>query len=202
MRTKVISLFTLDELDNEARKRAYDAWLQCYSYPWFDENRQVLKAFENVFPVRIREYNYGDCGSAVVRFEMTCDEEVESLTGQRLATYIWNNYKPALYKGKYYSTKGKANADGKYTYQFRHSRVILSTDCVLTGFWLDNEILGPIYDFLRKPDARNFSKLMEDCFYSWLWACCHDLEESMTFEAFESEADANEWEFDEQGNLI
>lgn len=202
MREKVIKVYTVKELDADAKEHAYEEWWKNDFYGWYGENTATLEKFCEVFPVKVTNYEYGPYGPNFVSFHMTTDQdEVENLSGQRLATYIWNNYGYALFKGKYYSKPMMRNEDGTWKHKHRYSKIILETSCVLTGYWIDMEILAEVYDFLKKPDSRTFRELMDDCFHGWTKAASADIEASRSMEAFEEDAEANGWEFEEDGTI-
>jgi hypothetical protein len=216
MRTKTIKIFKLSELSEKAKETAHENWLRNWENTWADENRETLEAFAKVFPVTITDWSYGGRGEGV-GFRMDVDEEVEELRGQRLANYIWNNYRNELFKGKYYRhveprnepiahpklTRSKLSGGpnkGKY-FQAYHG-ITLEHSCVLTGYCMDDVILGPVYEFLDKPDeAVTFRELLENCFDKWVRACNEDSENAQSMETFEADAEANEWEFDQYGNM-
>ena len=192
-----MKVYSVEELSEKALSRACDDWCMNSDYPWGEENRKTLLEFERIFPVEVTDWEYGG-GYKYVRFNMTCDDEVAELEGFRLATYIWNNYKDYIYKGKYYS-KGKY-VDGKYTYVSRHSKIKLEKDCPLTGYYLDYDILKPIYDFLDSSrQSVTFRDLMEECLDSWINACTGDYDSYYSKDNFIETAKDNEWEFYENG---
>ena len=200
MREVTMKVYSVEELGGKALSRAYDDWYMNSDYPWSEENRKTLLEFERIFPVKVTDWQYGG-GYKYVRFHMTCDDEVAELEGFRLAKYIWNNYRHDIYKGKYYS-KGKF-IDGKYHYVSRRSKVNLEQGCNLTGYYLDYDILKPIYDFLDSPEPYvTFEDLMEKCLESWINACEDDYEGYYSIDNFMEIANANNYEFYEDGSMF
>lgn len=192
------TIYKYSELSDKAKERARQWWidLEAVDYAWNKENRETLEAFENLFPVEVKDWEYGHHN--YINFRCTCDEEIENLKGTRLATYLWNNYAKHLFKGMYYSS-GKY-VDGKYQYKSRRSNITLDNTCVLTGYCIDNDILAPIYVFLSKPkDNITFYDLMNDCLQSWVIACRNDYEYALSEENAEESIIANEYEFTEDG---
>jgi hypothetical protein len=49
---------------------------------------------------------------------------------------------------------------------------------------MDEEILGPIYKFLKKPEDITFYTLIRRCLNSWLDACRDDVENYFSFRNF------------------
>ena len=199
MREVTMKVYTVEELSEKALSRAYDNWYMNSDYPCGEENEKTLLEFERVFPVKVTNWQYG--GSyKYVRFHMTCDEVAE-LEGFRLAKYIWNNYRHDIYKGKYYS-KGKF-IDGKYHYVYRRSKVNLEQGCNLTGYYLDYDILKPVWDFLDSPEPYvTFEDLMEKCLNRWIDACEDDYNNYYDKNTFIEMAKDNEWEFYEDGSMF
>ena len=133
---------------------------------------------------------------------MPCEDHISELTGQRLATYIWNNYRE-IWKGKYYSSTTVPT--GRTTppmifYKFRHSKVLLEECCNLTGYCVDLDLLQPIFDFCKKPDSRTFENLMNDCLNDWITACKNDYEATKEYDYIIEEMEANEYLFTKDGN--
>ena len=202
IKTLTYEVYTVDELSPDALERAHMDYLSDGDYYyWADESISTLREFEDIFPVRVRDY---DCGyNNYVNFEMyyCFEDEVYDFTGTRLAKWLWNNYRDRLYKGKYYSTPGKY-VDDKYTYKSRHSKIILDNCCPLTGYCADDAILEPIYKFMASPDNYQTPEdIMNDCLQSWVYACRDDVDASESLESFIDTAQANEWTFTKEGKL-
>ena len=198
MREVTMKVYSVEELSERALERAYYDWCSNSDYPWGEENVKTLLEFERIFPVKVTDWQYGGCYK-YVRFHMTCEDEVAELEGFRLAKYIWNNYKNYIYEGKYYS-KGKY-VDGKYQYVSRRSKINLEKSCPLTGYYLDYDILKPIWGFLDSPRPNiTFRDLMEECLEKWVKACEDDYNDYYSIDNFIEIAKVNEWEFYEDGS--
>jgi hypothetical protein len=72
----------------------------------------------------------------------------------------------------------------------------------MTGYYMDMEILQPIYDFIQQPYEIKWRELIDLCLEAWLNACERDYWECISMESFTEECNANELYFDENGNLI
>jgi len=198
MREVTMKVYSVEELSERALERAYYDWCSNSDYPWGEENKKTLLEFERIFPVKVTDWEYGG-GYKYVKFHMTCENEVAELEGFRLAKYIWNNYKNYIYEGKYYS-KGKY-VDGKYQYVSRRSKINLEKSCPLTGYYLDYDILKPIWGFLDSPRPNiTFRDLMEECLEKWVKACEDDYNDYYSIDNFIEIAKVNEWEFYEDGS--
>ena len=192
MRTKQTTVYGITELPEEAQETAYYEWLNGHCYFWADDNEKTLNAFVNVFPVKIKNWSYGGREQGVnwEFAEPEYDYQICDMSGIRLLKYLYNNYFTDLFKGKYYH-KGKS----------RHSRIIREHCCVLSGYCIDEDILQPIYDFLKKPCKNTtFEDLMGECLENWVIACAKDQEHSTSMEAFIEDCEANGMEFTISGN--
>jgi len=188
MRTIEQEVYSFDELSEGAKERAVtDYWNERPGYAWERENLDSLKKFYDVFSSLVKSGNRNWSDVCIIG-----DDNVMELSGIRAATYLWNNYKDDLYEGKYYYKGGRS----------RHSKIQLMHDCVLTGYYMDEEILEPIYEFLKKPDQRTIEDIMQECVESWRIASEKDYEYQQTQAWFAETAEANDWEFTEDGKFV
>lgn len=218
MKEITIQAFEITELSEKAQERAYNKWLEHHEYFWGDDNRTSLEKFAEIFPVKIRDWSYGDRGAGVF-WDFTESDEIEELSGWRLATYLWNNYNSVIYQKKYLQSfrrdnrifhpmvRQKVQKDretGKeYYWTTVHSNWRIDTyNCPLTGYCIDNSLFDPIWQFMDKPDNRTFKDLLDDCFDMWIKDCEADYEYSTSMEAFIEDCQVNEWSFDEKGRMV
>lgn len=213
-RTIRTKLYKFNELTTAAQEKAIELYRnECAGDEpaWRQENIESMKKFADMFPIDLTDWSVGGRGEGVsFRFTGDYADEIENLSGQRLSTYIWNNYKNQLYKGKYYSglngnkpvyhkrvrTETYKNGNvGNYYY----SAITLDNSCPLTGYGGDMEILDPIYKFLKKPRDINFRDLLEECFEAWIKFCNQDEEYQQSDEYLKEEIEANDFEFTQDG---
>ncbi|WP_434644347.1 hypothetical protein PQ692_14900 (plasmid) [Thermoanaerobacterium thermosaccharolyticum] len=193
MRTITVNIYKIDELSRNAQRKAYENWLEKGEYPWHDDNVRTLHAFEKIFPIKIKGFEYGyeyGEGRNYIYFNFIEDENIENLSGIRLLKYLYNNYFDYITNKKPFYGKSKT----------RKSKIIYNHDCPLTGYCMDLEILDPIYNFLKKPEDITFYTLIRRCLYSWLDACRDDLENYFSFRNFLDIASVNKWEYLENGD--
>lgn len=216
MKTIEVKVFSISELADKAKQKAIKNYIdEGHEYFFADENRQTLERFADLFNLKIRNWSYGDRGSGVSFYFNNTD--VEGLSGFRLSRYIWNNYGNDLFKSVYRSM-GKLDLTEK---RIRHNRVkskeittgpnkgkfsnsynsaiFKDNCCVLTGYCMDESILSPVYEFLKKPTNISFKDLMEECFDSWVKGCEDDLDYYNSDEFIEEEMEANDYLFLEDG---
>lgn len=181
VRTKVYKFAGLSE---QAQARAIDDYRkENDDYPWQGDNIATLKAFMEIFPV---ESNRRGGVRFRERYPDPRYDVLPKLSGQRLATYLWNNYKDDLYKPKYYSRGNSV----------RHSKCQIEPGCVFTGYYMDNEMVKPLYDHMNKPDDRtNFEQLMSECFQAWGEAVEEDIKWVNSDAAIKETIINNEYEF-------
>lgn len=208
MRTETIQLFQFSELSEEAKQVAIEKHreqtIQSGDFHWQNENRQSWEEFMKVFPVEIS--NRGQCIS------FTGSDEVAALSGLRLHKYLLNNYFNDLFKGKYYGSvevkhivkhkrvrNPKAFNNGNFFNPY-YSAITFDNCCVLTGYCMDESILEPVYNFFKNPDNTTFEQLMDECFSAYEKAWEADQEWQLSDEYISETIEANNYEFDEDGN--
>ena len=198
MKTIEINLYSVKELDEDAKEKAFNEYCGSEQYFWGDDNKATLNEFERIFPVIIKDWRYGG-GNSYINFCFTNDDDIENLSGVRLLKYLINNYYDYLYEPKTFTKNKMYTTNNKK----RKSKIIYQkNDCRLTGYCLDCDILEPIYEFLKKPNKYiTFYDLMNDCLQSWLSACEKDYEYTYSEEAFIETSEANEWYYTKDGEF-
>jgi len=210
MQTITLTGYEVSELSENAKENAYNNWLQNADYPFWKDNEDVLYEFADIFNISIRNYQY-DENFSNVSYEINEDEEILNLSGIRLLSYIWNNYKDVLYIGKYrpVHTEKKLNhpritqkilSNGKL-FQSWHSKIFWE-ETALTGYFVGCEMVKPIFDFMENPDKTTFKELLEECITNWEETVNEDVRSCSSIESFEEDANINQWLFSEKGELI
>ena len=63
MREETIKVYKFSELDPKVQEKVIEQFQnEDWLYSWQDENNETLKAFEKIFPVIVRDWEYGGCG--------------------------------------------------------------------------------------------------------------------------------------------
>ncbi len=217
MKTIELKLFEYSELPTEKAKEKAREWfnkdgVNCeYIY---SDARETVKAFFKHFPGSEGRNSWLDISTNNI------NDNILGLSGQRLATYIYNNFGDVLFKGKYFSglpgaydTKlihpcvknweiKQGPNKGKFGRSY-YSRITKENCCVLTGVCYDDDLLGPIYDFLKAPDNTNFEDLLNNCFEALRKSVEDEVEYRIEYrnsrEAIEEDIEANEYTFLEDG---
>ena len=207
MRSMSVNVYKADELSDSAQSEAHINWT-ADGYGWHSDNEKALEEFAKIFPVKITGWEYGG-QYAHVTFELESQFEYDDnpdMAPQRLATYIYNNYYNDIVKGKYFSLWSKTEKSernpsvGKL--KSRHSKVMFESCCPLTGYCVDEDLLQPIFEFLKKPYDTTLNDLMNKCLQAWAKSCDDDFNGSLTLEAFLDSAEANDYEFYEDGRMV
>ena len=192
--TRTYDIFPLAELSTAARETAYSEWLSTFEYAYSSDNRSTLEAFERIFNVKVTNWSYDTCLYSY-RFTSHYSGEEDELSGIRLLKYLVNNYWHTLFKPKTYYLKGNFKKQ-------RRSLLFTDSSCVLTGYCADEDILKPIYDFLKSPDTdTTLYDLMDKCLDSFFKSCRNDMEYLSSEESFEESCEANGYEFLENGKM-
>lgn len=187
-------VYPIAELSEKAIEKAYIDWSMTSEYYDYNENKDTLEKFSELFGIKCYNWTY-DAYTYSFRFDMEHNEEVQKMKGIRLATYITNNYGNNLYTPKMYYNRGYKKK--------RKSRIFTSNSCVLTGYYLDEDILEDIYTFLNRPDAyTSFHSLICKCLNKYFASCRDDVSYRQSEECFKEASLANEWEYLTDGTLF
>ena len=204
MRQQTINIYKFDELSEEVQENVIDDFNCDDLYPWYNDNVDTRTAFESIFPIKIDDWDCDIHRRSFITFHIDNDikKEILEFTGIRLMKYILNMYSDYLFKGKYYSTQG-SYLNGEFTYKYKHSKIIKDTCCVLTGYYMDDSILNPIYNFLKHPSNDiTLYDLMEDCLNSWVVTFESDIKDFYSKESLKDFAEINGYEFYENGKMV
>jgi hypothetical protein len=170
MKTIEINLYSFDELSESAKENAINNYRQKYNYDcqfYFDEIIDSCKEVAELFEFKFgREYT--DVRTSHI------DDDILNLSGVRLLKYIVNNYYNDLFVPKYIKSinrelrcqqficEVRKDYKGNF-YTMLYSKLKKDNSCVLTGMGYDDDILQPVYDFLKKPDkSTTFADLLKD----------------------------------------
>jgi hypothetical protein len=201
MKTYQIKTFYFSELSEEAKQNAYIQDRDHIDAEYYNADfRATLKAFEKVFNISVYPWSV-DSRSYRFDFAPMVYSDADQINDPlRLAAFVWNNYAKHIQKAKLYSTVGRYE-NGRYVFKNRRSKIFKSWDnCPLTGCFCDADILQPVIDCLTyKTKYETFDDLITDCLNRFFetWRDC--LKYSESYEFYEGEAEANEWEYYEDG---
>lgn len=208
IRTKV---YQFSELSEQAKQKSINQYRNSeqYNQHYYDEIIDSVKAVCELFNLKTgREWT--DIRTSHI------DDNILELKGVRLYKYIVNNYWSNLYKRKFLGSIGdnrvikhRMSKTNFYdmskgarvsSSNFIYSNVRFDNSCTLTGVCYDNDILQPIYDFLKRPDlSTTFEDLMQEI-ESAISKTFDNTEEWLNSDEFiKDEIEANEYEFKADG---
>ena len=188
MKTIKINLFRFDELSNESQQIAYKNWLDTErEFFWGEEAVVSIKHALDHFGFDMYDYSidYSCANQSSVSIRRLFDfpDEINNMAGIRLYKYIHNNY---LFKPAKYNKSGIS---------------ILSGNCPLSGYYMDEVFLNEIRNFMIKPYNITFYKLMRLCVLNCLKEIQTDYEYQNSFYYFALLSNANEFEFTQDGKI-
>ena len=212
MRIIESKVYQFDELTDGAKQKAIEKYRDSNNeFDWLvSEANNSFEKFADLFNIDWRQIDYNEPYRN--EYSLKFDEDVLNLSGLRLAKYIWNNYESFLFKGKYYSVTSDKKVNHKRVkstnlkngkiFNAYYSAIQKENSCVLTGVCYDDDLLQPIYDFLKKPkDNVDLETLLNDCINSLCHSVSSEIEWRQEDEQIIEEIEANEYEFNEDGSL-
>lgn len=194
MRTIRTKIYKFSELTEDAKQTAIDLFRPTENV-WQKENYESLQEFAALFNLQLNRSNYG----VAIRL----GNIDYNPCGVKLATWLWNNYADRIYsKKQYWICNGVPNCVGVNA-KHRNSAIFIITDgCPLTGYYMDNQILEPIFEYMKKPSERmDFESLMNECFEAWRVACDKDFEFQCSDEQVIDNIESNKIEFYANGQI-
>lgn len=200
MRDITLTVYTFDELNEKAQRRAWDNSPD-FSGDHDSEYSATLAAFEKIFDIDVYDFTVDPFYNPSFKYvKAGAANDCPDGDPLRVARYIWNNYAEYITKGKYYSTRGHY-IDGKYHYKFRYSRATFEMDnCPLTGVCYDLDILQPVLDCLHyKRFFESIDDLYDACLSGFFYTWSAEKDYLQSFDYYAEYAQENGLEFLETG---
>lgn len=212
MRTEITRIYTYRELSEEAKEKAIENYRNQYNgdfMPFLDDATETLKKFCNLFEIEYTTIDYLETGRS--KYHTTVSDEIKELSGSRLVSYLWNNFKNDLFTGKYYrlpsgnkithnrvkSTKCPSGYFNAY-----HSAIQLAHCCELTGVCYDEDILEPVYKTLNYKDFNTtYEGMITECIENLCQSVQKEAEWRDSDEYIKDEMQANGVEFTRNGSI-
>lgn len=174
MKEVTIKVYEYSELSNEAKERAKRHFEENGTFDYiFEDAHLVLRKFCEIFDIQYRKIDYLESYRNEYQFLM--GNKYLDMSGKRLIAHIWSHYGYLLQAPKYVRSWWRANKpkvhknifvakierDGKTEYNSTYrSSIFYDTDWLLTGLWLDEEVMAPIIDLVR--EGKNYDDTFED----------------------------------------
>ena len=160
MKTVQLTLYSFDELSDEAKENALYEWNKNTTHNWDGEVRAVIKEFEMEFDVKVKDWSYSP-NDHDFRLDLgSIEDDVLNLKGNRARAWFWNNHGDVLltprktwwYRdeetGKW--TQGLVCGSGEPN-PVRKSKVfferVYDGTCPFTGVCFDCDALDPLAYF-------------------------------------------------------
>jgi hypothetical protein len=178
MRTITTTVYNFSELSEDAKETALQEWTEqeaAQEYSWSQEAIESLKAGIEHFGCALASYSIDFANSAYS--DIAVDTPWNEPTEDEIKDMIESagSYNPETLKGL--------------------------GDCKLTGYCMDENFLdGVRSDFYN--GERDLKELMLSGYNNWHEAATNDYESQFTMEYFSEHAEANEYEFTEDGKRI
>lgn len=164
MRTIKVKILSVNELSEKALEYAFAKFNADGDYPCESENSDSLEAFCNNFPVKNIEWDY-DCSSSYIYSEFMGESDIANLSGKRLLAYLINHYLDDLFEAKKYPMNRrteKLNYHNRVSMKLNDRKLLtpfyeltylsaikkVETCCPFTGYYMDEELLSPIREFI------------------------------------------------------
>jgi len=216
MKTIEVKLYQFLELSEQAKQKAINSLsdINDCEFIYYDAE-QTVKAFCNAFSVDTGRNSWLECNTSKI------EDCILELTGLRLRKYILNNFSSTLFAKKYLKSGDvteikkplhrmretneikRGQNKCKFYYSYYSNIQKQAQNCNLTGVCYDEDMLKPLYDFLklRKFDNTNLEDLFNSCFDSLRISIEKEAEYYQTEEAIIETIEANDYYFTEEGKL-
>jgi hypothetical protein len=177
MRTATIikEYYEYSELSDAAKQKAREWLASCDPWGGSEEWWDSAQAFAGIAPISIDSADYH---AGHVRISWNDDADVSELKGLRAWKWLQNN--------------------GWFDWAAREQ----PGACTLTGFCGDAPFADPLVGYsktpLRVPDLK---QVFYECAQKWVFEVRADMEHAYSDEALEEAIEANEYEFDAEGNI-
>lgn len=198
MRTVTTNVYTLEELTEKAKERAYNYWLTDFDNSFYSADyEELIKQIEVILDISV-DYSIDTYGYSYIVPKMNLEPETACISGVRLLKFIWNKFN-YLFEGKYYSIAHGAGADYKYIH--RRSKVLKSVDnCPITGCCADfavTDIIKSLWDNYspNKTYACFIVDILDNIKKMWI----EDLQYHQSAEFFAEECQNSGYHFSEDG---
>ncbi len=186
-------VYKFAELSDSAKEKAIDNWRE--SQEWFNGSEFVasLKEFCGRCGIKIKDWSLGDRSDVSIAYDPV-DQHSWGLpygtrhgeAGHMKGIRLW---------------KWWMNGNGPFTPE--EIRKAVDGSCPLTGTCTDCCLFDAIGRFLSRPDKHtDMDDLIRECIQDFESACTKDHEWTFSDEATQESIEANDPEFDENGNLI
>lgn len=217
MKEAKIKLYRFDELAEGVQEKIIEKtrYERDLAEPYSWDYRNTLEAFERLTGVKVKQWQV-DENTFDFRFQYEVqtympdgylhEVDAEEIKGRYLWRWVMNNVWDDMHpKKNYYRPESGWNKEKHRFNKERKSKILRSTsDCVLTGTCYDNDILGPIEEYLCKHDDQySLYDLLYDCLYDFFKAWRDEIAWCNSYEGVkEYLTDCDDNEYYANGNVF
>lgn len=193
MKTVTVKLYHWDELNETAKRHYWEHGGLDFSGDYSSDYERTLDAFCDAFDCScvgwdVTDWTYHFSTITAGRWD-DCPDSPEH-AARWIARTLWNEYRDKIYQGKYFSSMKWEN--GTCTIKGRRSKIMLESNCPLTGYFADNVIMAPLLDCLNgKREFTDTYALFDACFDAFFKAWRDDIEYCASFEYFDEQMAEN-----------
>lgn len=166
MKTIPVNIYRFEELEESVQESIIENYRREeneYGYHWADEWVDSLKAFCDLFGLKIKDYSVGPYSYSYVNIERYPEPEYEIEGTLRYWKWFTNCYERELTNFKTYWNKS-------YTKK-RVSKIMTKpmSEYDLTGFCADYPIMKHIEEYIKHPNYYSSAEeLFQDCINEWI----------------------------------
>jgi hypothetical protein len=198
MKTKIINIYSFNELSDEAKEHAIQEYRERNTdIFWADETIASLKGlFDNCNGIRLKNWSLGEYNSWIrVDFDR---EETEELSGKRAWAWIENNLLCNIrIPENSLSINGTRRELAQYGKYYRSGMI---KPCPFTGYCADDAYLDSLLKDIK--EGCDLKTAFEGLATTYQKIINGEIEYQNSEEYIAEHMEANEYEFDEEGNSI
>lgn len=173
MRKATITVYQFSELSEEAKERVRHNEMQNTGYSWSDEAIKSLEALAEHFDSKLVDYSIDWFNSSPSYVEFASVYHSEEQLKNLISKL--GSVNPETGKGK--------------------------GNCVLTGYWVDEDAIDWLREVFNNGE-RVTVRLLQAAFEALLEVCQEDCKHQYSDEGLAELAEANDWEFLENGDIF
>ena len=196
---KKIKVYRFEELEGDARAKAFDLLKEGYEDFMADEFVENMEKAVDKLGLEVEGYDFNEYDSRVTIFYGKYDNDLDDICGARAYAFIQNNFFSHIDKRKYMG-KLKGYSPKDYTHISNKNWMDESN---LTGYYTDNALKMAWEKFVKKlrrgyePSVSDFIGYLEKSFAKMY----EDEMQGYNDEMAQEDAESNDFEFLENGEV-